>query len=149
MSMTLVRYAYGLPHQILPGVLLMRTTIKTAASTLVATVAGLGLSYSAATAQSLTATESCLRGEVDAYEYAELMQNFRESTWDNRAGIKLLADYAEVTLKVLDLEGRSVCENVADLTTQCAFKLRYGDDFTIIVDNSMRSSSTGYRICAY
>lgn len=127
----------------------MRNTFKTYASVLVAAAAGLGLACSAATAQTLTAKESCLRGSVGAYDYAELGQNFRESTWDSRAGVKLLADYAEVTLKVLDLEGRSVCENVADLSTQCAFKLRYGDDFTIIIDNTMRSSETGYQICAY
>ncbi|MFM9943340.1 MAG: hypothetical protein ACKVP7_28070 [Hyphomicrobiaceae bacterium] len=90
-----------------------------------------------------------MRGQVDAYEYAELSENFREGTWDRRGGVKLLADHAEVTLKVLDLNGDSVCENVADLSTQCAFRLRTGDDFTIIIDNQMRATETGYRLCAY
>ena len=126
----------------------MRKTFKLQAASLAVTSV-LALSCAAASATNLSTSTSCLRGAVDAYEYAEFEQNFRESTWDTRAGVELLADHAEVTLKVLDLNGVSVCENVADLDTRCSFKLRYGDNFTIIVDNRMRASQTGYRLCAF
>lgn len=107
------------------------------------------LQLPSALAQTLNTTVSCMRGEVEAYDYAELSENFREGTWDTRGGVELQADFAEVTLKVVNLAGQSVCENVADLQTRCAFRLRTGDDFTIIIDNTMRSSSTSYRLCAF
>ncbi len=115
----------------------------------IAAVMGLALAISVASAQSLVNGTSCLRGSIEAYDYSEFDQNFRESTWDSRAGVELVADHAEVTLKVLNMDGTSVCENVADLDTRCTFRLRYNDNFSIRIDNTMRSSATGFRICAF
>lgn len=95
------------------------------------------------------ASDACMRGEVTAYDFAELTQNFKDGLWDKAGGIALKSDYAELTLKVLAPSGASVCENIADLNTKCDFKLRNGDDFTVIVDNSARSSATSYELCAY
>ncbi len=124
--------------------MLMRPNTKTT-SALVA----LALTCSPALAQDLSSNVSCLSGSIEPYDYAELTSNFRETLWDTKAGVKLIASQDQVILKVLDLAGTSVCADEADLTGQCTFRLRTEDNFTIIVDNSTRATVTTFRLCAF
>ena len=102
-----------------------------------------------ALAQNLSAYSSCLSGSIEPYDYSELTSNFRETLWDTKAGVQLIASQAQVVLKVLDLSGNSVCTDEANLTGQCTFRLRTDEDFTIIVDNSTRATATTFRLCAF
>ena len=98
--------------------------------------------------QEAAARPSDIQGFVDAYDFAELSQDFSEFTWDQQAGLSLSSSDEELTLKVLDLNDRSVCENVADLKTKCNWHLDPDVTFKVIIDNSQRSTETGYRLCA-
>ena len=118
------------------------------ACALVAVLAGLTLPGLPASAGDLRGNTSCIQGFVDAYDFAELSQDFSEFTWDQQAGLSLSSSDEELTLKVLDLNDRSVCENVADLKTKCNWHLDPDVTFKVIIDNSQRSTETGYRLCA-
>lgn len=93
-------------------------------------------------------SKSCLSGQVDAYDYAELEQNLAETFTDRRAELELVSESAELTLAVSDLDGNSVCENIADLQTRCRWSLGDREVFTIKIDNTTRPTSTAYEICA-
>ena len=94
------------------------------------------------------ANSSCLSGHVEAYDYAELEERLAESFVDRRARLVLNSESAELTLAVTDLEGTSVCENVADLNTTCQWNLGDQEIFVIKIDNTMRATETSYEICA-
>lgn len=98
--------------------------------------------------QDLNLNISCLEGFVEANEYAELSANFRETGWDSRATLRLVSTDEQLTLQVLDLSLNSVCENVADLRTSCTWTLSPGGEYVARIDNTLRSSSTSYRLCA-
>ena len=104
---------------------------------------------STAIADDLSPTVSCLNGEVAAFDFAELQENFREGVWDRRAGVQLVSQSESVTLKVIDYNNNSICENVADLRTRCNFSLRVGDDFSIQVTNLDGPVAVRYQLCAY
>lgn len=101
----------------------------------------------AAVAQSLT-SNSCVEGYVPAYDYAELSQSFSEGGWTDRAEAYLASESEELTLKVFDGNGAMVCENVADLRTRCRWPISWGTEYSIKIDNTMRSTQTSYRLCA-
>ncbi len=90
---------------------------------------------------------SCLQGHVEARDYAELSENFRENSTDRRATLILNSVDEELTLKVLDLGGNSVCENVADLRTRCNWLLNPDDEFSVVIDNTTRDTETAYEVC--
>lgn len=91
---------------------------------------------------------SCLSGQVEAYDYAELEQNLAETFTDRRAVLEIQSESAELTLSVADLNGNSVCENIADLNTRCQWNLGDREVFVIKIDNTMRPTSTAYELCA-
>ena len=93
-------------------------------------------------------SKSCVEGFVEAYDYAELEQNMGESYWDSRGALRLQSEDEELTLRVLNANGTSVCDNVADLRTSCNFPLSGGSTVTVKIDNTMRSTQTRYRLCA-
>ena len=100
-----------------------------------------------ATATEFRLNESCLSGSVERYDYAELSQNFAEDGNDGTATLRIVSEDAELTLRVLDLEGKSLCNNVADLRTSCTWSLKDTGEYNIIVDNRTRSSRSDYKIC--
>jgi hypothetical protein len=99
-------------------------------------------------AQEFQQNISCVSGFVDARDYAELSQDFREFSTDRRATLILRSEDEELTLKVLRLDGESVCENVADLRTRCTWQLQPEDVFNVQVDNTTRDTETAYELCA-
>lgn len=117
---------------------------------LAAVAAGVAMCAAATSAwsQTLSFTNSCVFGQVNAGEYAELSANFREYGWDSWGSLRLLSDDEELTLQVLDLNMTNVCENVADLRTTCTWRLSPGGEYFARVDNTMRSTETTYRLCA-
>jgi hypothetical protein len=114
----------------------------------VALATALAIAGSPAFAQSLQGNISCLKGDVNAYDWAEMSQVFAESAWDNKATLNLNSDDEELTLKVLDLNNNSLCENVADLRTKCTWTLNKGTEYNVVIDNTMRSTQTTYTLCA-
>lgn len=93
-------------------------------------------------------SHSCLEGFVEAHDYAELEERLAESFTDRRARLILNSESAELTLSVTNLEGNSVCENVADLNTQCNWNLGDDEIFIVKIDNTMRDTQTSYELCA-
>lgn len=93
-------------------------------------------------------SSSCISGQVDAYDYAELEQNLAETFTDRRAELDIVSESAELTLSVSDPDGNNVCENIADLTTRCRWNLGDRDVFVIKIDNTTRATSTAYELCA-
>lgn len=93
-------------------------------------------------------SNSCLSGEVEAHDYAELEMNLAESFTDQRARLDLVSESAELTLAVTDLDGNSVCENIADLNATCRWSLGSNQIFVVKIDNTMRATSTAYELCA-
>lgn len=91
---------------------------------------------------------SCISGQVEAYDYAELEQNLAETFTDRRAELDIVSESAELTLSVSDLDGNNVCENIADLTTRCRWSLGDREVFVIKIDNTTRATSTAYELCA-
>ncbi len=67
---------------------------------------------------------------------------------DRRARLDLVSESAELTLAVTNLDGNSVCENVADLNTSCHWNLGNDEIFIIKIDNTMRDTETSYELCA-
>ncbi len=94
------------------------------------------------------AGNACLEGFVQAHDYAELEERLAESFTDRRARLVLNSESAELTLAVTNLEGTSVCENIADLNTQCHWNLGDDEIFIIKIDNTMRDTQTAYELCA-
>ena len=113
-------------------------------ATLAASIAG-----SVAVADDLAQTISCVSGEVAAFDYSELGENFREGTWDRRAGIQLVSESEVIKLQVLDLSNQSICDNTADLRTKCSFSLKLNDNFSIRVNNQDNPVYARFRLCAY
>ena len=113
------------------------------------TVLALGLAAGAAFAQDLQQNVSCVSGEVAAFDYNELGENFREGIWDKRAGVQLVSESEVIRLQVVDANNNSVCDNTADLRTKCTFSLRLNDNFAIKVTNYDNPVYARYRLCAY
>lgn len=102
-----------------------------------------------ATAQDLTATSSCFSGDIPSRDYAEIGANFRETLWDQSAGVRVVASETQLELSVVNESGENVCEDQANMTAECRFKLRSGSTFWIKVDNSKFDRSTKYKLCAF
>lgn len=111
----------------------------------------LGIVTSAATAQDLSSSISCLKGKVPAGDYSEMSQNLRENLWDQKAGVTLTADTDGLTLKVTDPNGNSVCEDDANNKASCRFRLSNSqyDSFLIRVENLDSPSPVAYKVCAF
>lgn len=101
-----------------------------------------------AAANDLQTNISCVNGFVDSYDFAELEQNFAETTFDTRSRLILRSDTAALTLEVSDINGNSVCEEVAELRTSCTWNLTAGGIYKVKIDNSNRSTESKYRLCA-
>lgn len=111
---------------------------------------GFGLAAGTASAQDLSSSISCIRGSVDPVDYSEIGQKLRESMWDSKGGISLNSSISDVRLRVLDPYGNSVCEQTANNSTACTFKVGIMlEEFTIVVDNSENALPTSYKLCAY
>lgn len=113
------------------------------------TVLALGLAAGAAYAQDFQQNVSCVSGEVKAFDYNELEENFREGVWDKRAGVQLVSESEVIRLQVVDANNKSICENTADLRTKCTFSLTLNDNFSIKVTNFDNPVYARYRLCAY
>jgi hypothetical protein len=102
-------------------------------------------------AQDLSAKVSCLRGNIAGGEFSELDQRLRETGWDLKGGVQLESVVGGVTLSVLDSAGQSVCEETANNSTWCRFRvdLTNVDVFNIKVNNSANTQSTAYEVCAF
>lgn len=125
-------------------------TTKAIRFTVIAAATAVGsLVGSVAIAQDLNQTISCVAGQVEAFDYTELMENFREGTWDMRAGLQLVSDSEAITLQVLDLNNTSICEKVADVRTRCDFALGINTNFTVKVINLDGPTYVKFRLCAY
>jgi hypothetical protein len=108
----------------------------------------LSLGATASQAEDLATSVSCVRGHVDAYDYAELDQNFSESVTDTSSKLLLQGESAALTLEVYDLNGNSVCEEVATLKTSCTWNLTAGSTYSVKIDNTNRSTSSNYKLCS-
>ena len=104
----------------------------------------------AAWAQQLNPGISCITGDVPAYNYAELTSNYRESIWDSKAAMRLVAESTQLELTVTDNYGSVVCEDTADMKVRCRFKIAngYSGLFNIRIDNTMYAASSRYTLCA-
>jgi hypothetical protein len=104
-----------------------------------------------AMAQDLHQNVSCLNGSLPGGENSELDQRLRETGWDLKGGLQLTSTIGGVTLSVLDSYGQSVCEETANNSTSCRFRvdLTSVDVFNIRVDNATNTQATTYRICAF
>ncbi len=104
-----------------------------------------------AAAQDLASSISCLTGRVPANDWAELAQRVRESSWDRRGGVALTSSIGNVRLRVVDPNNVSVCEETANNSTACTFRvdLTNYDYFNIVVDNQLNGEKISYKICAY
>lgn len=102
-----------------------------------------------ATAQDLNSQVSCFKGDVPANDYAEVGANFRETLWDQSAGVRIVASDTQMEMYVVNEEGLDVCEDRADMTAECRFKLRTGSVFWIKVDNTKFTRPSGYKLCAF
>ena len=124
-----------------------KATIRYA--TLIGAALAASLAGTVVIAQDLSQTISCVSGRVEALDYTELMENFREGTWDKRSGVQLVSESESINLQVLDLDNQTVCDNVADLRTRCGFKLGLNTDFTVKVNNLNNPVYANFRLCAY
>ncbi len=102
-------------------------------------------------AQDLSSTISCLKGAVPPVDYSELGQKLRESLWDRKGGVSLNSNIGGVKLSVVDSYGGSVCQETANTSTSCTFRLDIAalEEFTIIVDNTENVRTSYFTICAY
>lgn len=100
-------------------------------------------------AQQLDPGISCLEGEVDAYDWAELTSKYKESIWDTKSAIRLRSYEDTLNLTVTDNYGATVCEDTADSRTRCkfGFSASYSGIFNIRVDNP-QTMSKRYKLCA-
>jgi hypothetical protein len=94
---------------------------------------------------------TCINGSIPAGEWSEFDQRLKETGWDYKGGLQLQSAIGGVQLFVLDSEGRSVCEEIANNTTSCRFRvdLTSVDVFNIKVDNTANRDGTAYKICAF
>ena len=116
-----------------------------------AMAAFLGLAAQAAVAQDLSATISCLHGTVPGRDFAELGQRLSESMWDNKGGVALVSEIGGLKLRVVDVNGASVCDGTANNTTSCRFRVDLSsvDEFNIVIDNVDVEAQNSYKVCAY
>lgn len=103
----------------------------------------------AASADSFSNSGSCLRGQVAAYDDATLDQDFVSGGWNKQSGVQVVADAQQVTLQVTDSSGNSICQKLANMSTQCRFVAGFYSTFSIRVDNTQNGSGTGYTLCAF
>ncbi|HEX4892084.1 MAG TPA: hypothetical protein VFV47_02265 [Hyphomicrobiaceae bacterium] len=94
---------------------------------------------------------ACIKGSIPAGEWSEFDQRLKETGWDYKGGLQLQSAIGGVQLFVLDSEGRSVCEETANNTTACRFRvdLTLVDVFNIKVDNTANRDAAAYKICAF
>ncbi len=111
----------------------------------------LGLAVQAAVAQDLSATISCLHGQIAARDYAELGQRLSETMWDNKGGVALVSEVGGLKLRVVDNNGSSVCDSTANNSTSCRFRVDLSsvDAFNIVIDNVDVETANTYKVCAY
>ena len=111
----------------------------------------LALSLGMASAQDLSANITCLKGDVAAADYAELGQKLGESLWDRKGGVSLVASTGGTKLRVIDSYQNSVCDETANNSTSCTFKVNLSsiEEFTIIVDNGENTENVTYKLCAF
>ncbi len=102
-----------------------------------------------AIAQQLNPGISCIEGEVPSMDWAELTSMYKESMWDTKSAVKLVAESQQIELSVTDTYGNQVCEQTADLKTRCKFNFpsSYAGLFNIRVDN-LSAGSSRYSLCA-
>jgi hypothetical protein len=127
----------------------MPRTLTIAQISSVATIAGM-IGATAVWAQQLNPGLSCISGDVPAYDYAELTSNYRESIWDTKAAMRLVAESSQMELSVTDDYGTTVCEDAADMKVRCKFKIAvgYSGIFNIKIDSTMFSVPSRHRLCA-
>ena len=120
------------------------------ASLIVGIAIALASAAATANAQELTAGVSCLDGQVGANDYAEFVAGYRESIWDNKAAVRIVARDAPLEITVTDTNGESVCEDTADMKTRCKFKISSNSSGTFVVriDNLVFNGNSRYRLCA-
>jgi hypothetical protein len=109
------------------------------------------LSTVPAEAQNPSLKNSCLTGRVPARDWAELGQQIRESDWDDKGGVALMSTIGGLKLRVVDPLGNSVCQETANNSTSCTFRvgLLSLSKFTIIMDNLEGQEDERYELCAY
>ena len=66
-----------------------------------------------------------------------------------RAGVRLLSRNEGLTLRVVDENNQSICEDGVDVRTKCDFKLRLNSTFEIIIDNVEGPLPSRFSLCAY
>ncbi len=115
-----------------------------------AVVLAAGAGATAVWAQQLNPGISCLEGSVSALDYSEFASKYRESIWDNKAAVRLVAESSELELTITDLTGQQVCEETAELKTKCKFSFSssYSGTFNIRIDNKLDVANSAYRLCA-
>lgn len=111
----------------------------------------LALGAAPAAAQDLSSTISCLRGSVPASDYAEFGAKLKETNWDSKGGVSLISNVGGLKLRVTDPSGASVCDETANNTTSCTFKVDLAsyEEFNVTVDNVDVPQENGYRLCAF
>lgn len=109
------------------------------------------LAAGSASAQDLSSSITCLRGDVPGNDFAELGQKLRESLWDHKGGVALTASTGNVKLRVVDAYQESVCDATANNSTSCTFRvnLQSIEEFTIVVDNAENAEHITYQLCAF
>ncbi len=90
---------------------------------------------------------SCVRGRVAANSVADFDQSFAESLGDQSARMELVSQNTQLRLAVLDIEGNSVCEEVADLATDCRWRIVNDTVYTVRIDNTEHSEASDYSVC--
>lgn len=105
-----------------------------------------------AAAQDLSASITCLHADVADGDYTELEQYMRETAFDRSAGVSLVGEYGGLRLKVTAPNGQPVCEDEANNSTSCRFRISAlveWDTFTIRVDNPSGNGRMRFKLCAY
>ncbi len=88
---------------------------------------------------------------IRASDYAEFGAKLSETNWDAKGGVNLLSNIGGLKLRVLNPDGQSVCNETANNTTSCTFKVQLAqfEEFTVVVDNVDVGQENGYKICAF
>ena len=132
-----------------------KTAFAGAAVLAIAMAAGAGIAW----AQQLNPGISCLRGSVPGNDYAELTSVYKESLWDNKAGIRVRTtdnyngndndNDDRLTLTVTDNYDVNVCEASGDTKLRCrfSFSASYSGIFNVRLSNSSMDE-VSYRLCA-
>lgn len=116
----------------------------------VAVALAAGVGATAVWAQQLDPGISCLEGTVAALDYSEFSSRYKESAWDNKGAVRLVAETNELELTVTDINGQQVCEETAELKTKCKFNFSndYTGTFVIRIHNKLDVANSAYRLCA-